>query len=159
MSDKISSEGALCQGTLFRYLGYINKAFSQQIELELQKRGYDDFQISNIWLLILIERFPNYPMNELAQVVHQSRANISIISKKLVQKGYVVKTHPENNKKVIYLVSTEKWLTLKPIVFMLVNELDQKIAKTLSESNYQVLLADLAKIVDFFKNEIAVGSK
>ncbi|WHQ37557.1 MarR family transcriptional regulator [Spiroplasma sp. SV19] len=152
-------EGELCQGRLFRYLGYINKAFSQQIENELQKQGYDDFQISNIWLLILIERYPTHTMNELAQVVNQSRANISIISKKLVQKGYIVKVHPENNKKVIYLTPTEKWLTLKPIVFMLVDELDQKIRQALSEPNYEILLADLEKIVAFFKSDIKLFSK
>ncbi|AOX44009.1 hypothetical protein S100390_v1c06720 [Spiroplasma sp. NBRC 100390] len=159
MSNKIGLEGELCRGRLFRYLGYINKAFSQQIENELQKHGFDDFQISNIWLLILIERFPNYTMNELAQVVNQSRANISIISKKLVHKGYVIKVHPENNKKVIYLAPTEKWFTLKPIVFMLVDELDQKIEQTLSELNYEKLLTDLEKIVTFFKNEIKPFSK
>lgn len=153
MMNKTGLEGELCRGRLFRYLGYINKVFSQQIEIELQKQGFDDFQISNIWLLILIERFPNYTMNELAQVVNQSRANISIISKKLVQKGYVVKVHPENNKKVIYLAPTEKWLTLKPIVFMLLDELDQKIEGTLSELNYEKLLSDLEKIVVFFKSE------
>ncbi|MFU0252584.1 hypothetical protein [Spiroplasma sp. Moj] len=41
-------ENEICGGLLFRYLGFINKAFTQQIENELQKQGYYDFQISNI---------------------------------------------------------------------------------------------------------------
>ncbi|WP_338992977.1 MarR family winged helix-turn-helix transcriptional regulator [Spiroplasma endosymbiont of Seladonia tumulorum] len=144
-------ENEVCDGLLFRYLGFINKAFTQQIENELQKQGYYDFQISNIWLLILIERFPDYTMNELAQVVNQSRANITIVSKKLVQKGYVVKNRPENNKKIIYLTLTEKWWKLKPIVFNLVNQLDQRIMQILSKPRYETLLADLGKIVELLK--------
>lgn len=146
-------ENEICGGLLFRYLGFINKAFTQQIENELQKQGYYDFQISNIWLLILIERFPDYTMNELAQVVNQSRANITIVSKKLVQKGYVVKNRPENNKKIIYLTLTEKWCKLKPIVFNLVNQLDQRIMQILSKPRYETLLADLGRIVELLKKE------
>ncbi|WP_342255718.1 MarR family winged helix-turn-helix transcriptional regulator [Spiroplasma endosymbiont of Poecilobothrus nobilitatus] len=146
-------ENEICGGLLFRYLGFINKAFSQQIENELQKQGYYDFQISNIWLLILIERFPDYTMNELAQVVNQSRANITIVSKKLVQKGYVVKNRPENNKKIIYLTLTEKWWKLKPIVFNLVNQLDQRIMQILSKPRYETLLADLGSIVELLKKK------
>lgn len=150
----MQSENETCGGLLFRYLGFINKAFSQQIENELQKQGYYDFQISNIWLLILIERFPDYTMNELAQVVNQSRANITIVSKKLVQKGYVVKNRPENNKKIIYLTLTEKWWQLKPIVFNLVNQLDQRIMQILSKPRYETLLADLGSIVELLKKEM-----
>ncbi|RUO86240.1 MarR family winged helix-turn-helix transcriptional regulator [Spiroplasma endosymbiont of Megaselia nigra] len=146
-------ENEICGGLLFRYLGFINKAFTQQIENELQKQCYYDFQISNIWLLILIERFPDYTMNELAQVVNQSRANITIVSKKLVQKGYVVKNRPENNKKIIYLTLTEKWWKLKPIVFNLVNQLDQRIMQILSKPRYETLLADLERIVELLKKE------
>ncbi|AXF96568.1 MarR family winged helix-turn-helix transcriptional regulator [Spiroplasma phoeniceum] len=146
-------ENEICGGLLFRYLGFINKAFTQQIENELQKQGYYDFQISNIWLLILIERLPDYTMNELAQVVNQSRANITIVSKKLVQKGYVVKNRPENNKKIIYLTLTEKWWKLKPIVFNLVNQLDQRIMQILSKPRYETLLADLGRIVELLKKE------
>ncbi|WP_348735275.1 MarR family winged helix-turn-helix transcriptional regulator [Spiroplasma endosymbiont of Ammophila pubescens] len=146
-------ENEICCGLLFHYLVFINKAFTQQIENELQKQGYYDFQISNIWLLILIERFPDYTMNELAQVVNQSRANITIVSKKLVQKGYVVKNRPENNKKIIYLTLTEKWWKLKPIVFNLVNQLDQRIMQILSKPRYETLLADLGRIVELLKKE------
>ncbi|ELL44565.1 MarR family winged helix-turn-helix transcriptional regulator [Spiroplasma melliferum] len=155
----MQSENETCGGLLFRYLGFINKAFSQQIENELQKQGYYDFQISNIWLLILIERFPDYTMNELAQVVNQSRANITIVSKKLVQKGYVVKNRPENNKKIIYLTLTEKWWQLKPIVFNLVNQLDQRIMQILSKPRYETLLADLGSIVELLKKEMTTSVK
>ncbi|WP_338955331.1 MarR family winged helix-turn-helix transcriptional regulator [Spiroplasma endosymbiont of Polydrusus cervinus] len=157
--EKIRPENEECGGTLFRYLGFINKVFSQQIENELQKHGYHDFQISNIWLLILIERFPDYTLNELAQVVHQSRANITIISKKLVQKGYIVKKRPENNKKSIYLTLTDKWRKLKPLVFKLVNELDQSIMVTLSAARYQTLLTDLATIAELLKKEMPTSLK
>lgn len=155
----MQSENETCGGLLFRYLGFINKAFSQQIENELQKQCYYDFQISNIWLLILIERFPDYTMNELAQVVNQSRANITIVSKKLVQKGYVVKNRPENNKKIIYLTLTEKWWQLKPIVFNLVNQLDQRIMQILSKPRYETLLADLGSIVELLKKEMTTSVK
>lgn len=155
----MQSENEKCGGLLFRYLGFINKAFSQQIENELQKQCYYDFQISNIWLLILIERFPDYTMNELAQVVNQSRANITIVSKKLVQKGYVVKNRPENNKKIICLTLTEKWWQLKPIVFNLVNQLDQRIMQILSKPRYETLLADLGSIVELLKKEMTTSVK
>ncbi|AHF61091.1 hypothetical protein P344_04020 [Spiroplasma mirum ATCC 29335] len=132
---------------ILRLIAYTNKICRSYVEERLKKAGFDDFQIRNMWLLKLVEHYPHQTLNKLANLANQSRTNITILSKRLTEKGYLDRYHPEDNKKVIYLKPTAKWQKIQPIIMRLMNELSLYIEQVITKERKLLLEQDLATLI------------
>ena len=81
------------------------------------KHAYDaeNFNMIEMHTLTYINDIPGITATELSRLWHKSKSSISQTVKKLVEAGYVEKSHSENNEKNALLYVTEKGQRLSNI--------------------------------------------
>lgn len=119
-------------------LVYYKKLFSAK------DREYQDLKAADVSLLEVIHHLNGPRYAELAKFVNMSLPNLTYRVNRLIEKGYVVRTADDKDKRVHTLTVTEKFLSIYGLDELFLRALIQDIYEDLSEEERQ--LAE--KIVD-----------
>ena len=92
-------------------------------------------------------------MKELAEKIHRTKANVTVLVDKLVECGYMNKEKSTEDNRVTYVTLTEKGKSLRPVFFSISKKLNRVTYGSLSEEEAESLETMLRKIHDGFPGE------
>lgn len=98
-------------------IGYISrtrKKAQKFLEQELKNHGLDELIPSHGSILsVLYENSGKLTMKELADMIRRDKSTLTSLTNRLVELGYIAKQKSEEDKRITYIVLTEKGKAIK----------------------------------------------
>ncbi len=98
------------------YLSKTRKKVANFLEEELRNHGLEELIPSHGSILsVLYEQNRKLTMREIADLIGKDKSTVTPLVNKLVDIGYIEKKKCKEDKRITYIVLTEKGETIKPI--------------------------------------------
>jgi DNA-binding MarR family transcriptional regulator len=138
--------------SMLKTADFLGKMFYMLINRKLNENGFGDMQAENIWLLMFVSDFNDFTLSELARFTNQSRANITMATKKLEANGYVERYQKAENKKAIFIKTTPKWEEVSAIIYKTYSSINENIYQKLGKEKVDQLTIDLFNVGEILKD-------
>lgn len=122
-------------------LVYYKKLFSAK------DREYQDLKAADVSLLEVIHHLNGPRYAQLAKFVNMSLPNLTYRVNRLIEKGYVVRTADEKDKRVHTLTVTEKFLCIYGLEELFLRALIQDIYEDLDEQEQKLTETLVNKLI------------
>lgn len=120
----------------------IKEKANELILYELQKRVEFDLSFSHADILNLLFDNQEYCLVQIANKIHKSKANVSVLIDKLESLGYISKRQSKEDSRMFLIKATQKTLDLKSIF------------EEISIIVFQKLFKDFSKAEELFIEEL-----
>lgn len=121
------------------------------IECELRKRGIDGLVVSHGNILdILYDNNGKLTMKEISEGINRSKSTVTQLVDKLLKSGYVTKEADLEDKRISYIVLTEKGLRIKNDFKEISKNVIGEFFKDFTEEEIEILLSLLDRVIDNF---------
>ncbi|NSL90130.1 MarR family winged helix-turn-helix transcriptional regulator [Chitinophaga solisilvae] len=142
---------ALRPNSLARYLSLIKKDADSRLTDKLQERGYVNFRLSDMVLLVNIDPYGTIN-NELAKKARISKQAMSKIVKSLIAEGFIgTRKHDTDNRASIIFI-TEKGKELMINASEAVEELTAFYTAVIGQDDMQQLKQILGRLLEGLEN-------
>jgi len=132
---------------LIYYISRIRKKSGRFIESFLESKGLKGIGASHGTILsALYSEKRALSMNEISKLIYRNKSTTTQLVNKLVTGGYVEKTRCKNDKRVSYVVLTDKGREIQPAFESISKKLIEKAYENFSEDEAKELLRLLKKL-------------
>ncbi len=141
------------------YLSKTKKKAIGFIESELENNGiYDLIPTHGNVLSVLYENDGKLPMKDIARMIGRDKSTVTPLISKLEKLGYVKKEKCETDKRVTYIVLTEKGKKIETVFKATSKKLIETVYEGFTEEEEETLLRLLKKINNNFGSSRKNGS-
>ena len=140
----------MSKGNAIALISRIREKSNRFIVRELEEHGITGIVPSHGDILHILLREERCTMTDLAQKIHRTKANVTVLIDKLVECGYVNKEKSAEDNRVTYITLTEKGKSLRPVFFYISKKLNKVAYGGLSDAEAESLETMLQKIHDGF---------
>jgi DNA-binding MarR family transcriptional regulator len=121
------------------------------IECDLRKRGIDGLVVSHGNILdILYDNNGKLTMKEISEGINRSKSTVTQLVEKLLKSGYVTKEADLDDKRISYIVLTEKGLEIKNDFKEISENVIREFFKDFTEEEAEILLSLLNRVINNF---------
>jgi len=133
------------------FISRIKKKMIKFIEKKLNENGMEDLipTHGNI-LTALYESNEKLTMSKIAQIIGKDKSTVTPLVDKLLYLGYIKKEKDEKDKRVTYIVLTDKSKQIESKFSAISNEVYTTAYKNFSQEEKETLLKLLKKLNDNF---------
>lgn len=117
---------------------------------ELEDHGITGIVPSHGDILNILFHEERCTMKDLAEKIHRTKANVTVLVDKLVECGYVKKEKSTDDNRVTFVTLTEKGKSLQPIFFYISKKLNKVVYGGMSDEDAGSLESMLWQIHDNF---------
>lgn len=118
------------------------------IECELRKRGIEGLVVSHGNILdILYDNNGKLTMKEISGGINRSKSTVTQLVDKLLKSGYVTKEADLDDKRISYIVLTEKGLRIKNDFREISENVIREFFKDFTEGETEILLTLLDRVI------------
>jgi DNA-binding MarR family transcriptional regulator len=143
----------MSKGNAIALISRIREKANRFIVHELEEHGITGIVPSHGDILHILMSEERCTMKELAEKIHRTKANVTVLVDKLVECGYVNKEKSTEDNRVTYVTLTEKGKSLRPVFFYISKKLNRVTYGSLSDAEAESLETMLRKIHDGFPGE------
>lgn len=135
------------------FISRTKKKMTDFIEKKLHENGMDDIITSsgNI-LTALYESNEKLTMSKIAKIIGKDKSTVTPLVYKLLSLGYIEKEKDEKDKRITYIVLTEKGKQLESKFNSISSEVYKTAYKNFSEEEKEIFLKLLKKLNNNFDN-------
>jgi len=135
------------------FISRTKKKMIEFIEKKLYENGMDDIVPSsgNI-LTALYEHNEKLTMSKIAKIIGKDKSTVTPLVSKLLSLGYIEKENDEKDKRITYIVLTEKGKQLESKFNAISSEVYKTAYKNFSEEEKEIFLKLLKKLNNNFDN-------
>lgn len=129
------------------FISQTKKKMVQFIEKRLEENGLEDLITSHGNILVaLYENGGKLPMGQIAKKIGKDKSTVTPLIQKLLKLGYIDKVRCQDDKRIMYIVLTDKGKQLKPRFDAISNQLYETAYKDFSPEEKTVFLRLLKKL-------------
>lgn len=129
----------------------IRSEIFNNIECELKKRGIDGLVVSHGNILdILYENNGKLTMKEISEGINRTKSTVTQLVDKLLVYGYVTKESDLADKRISYVVLTDKGLSIKRDFKEISEIVIKKIFYDFTQEEAKILLTLLDRVISNF---------
>lgn len=134
---------------------YINKTRKNTlrfIEDELKKNGITDLLASHITILLgLYDNSSGLTMKRITGLVNRDKSTVTQLINKLVDRGYVIRKKCIEDKRITYIILTDKAKEIEAVIRKIYESLIRRIYKDFKDEEIEGLLYLLRKLNNNFE--------
>ncbi len=140
------------------FISKIKKRMTEFIEKSLEEKGLDDLVPSygNI-LTVLYDNNGRLSMKAIGQLIGKDKSTITALVNKLLKLGYVKKEKCQDDRRVTYIIFTEKGKAIEGKVDDISKKVSLTTYKNFSKEEKEILLKLLKKMYNNFDIEYNVN--
>ena len=136
------------------FIGEIKTFTADFIEKELKSRGVHDLESSHGTILnILYYNNGRLPMKDISEQARRSKSTITQLIDRLIRSGYVRKENSEEDRRVYYIVLTDKAWALREAFGEISDKVNATFFRDFSELETEMFLKMLSKVMKNFEQE------
>lgn len=129
----------------------IRSEISSYIEIELKKRGIEGLVVSHGNILdILYENNGKLTMKEISEGIHRSKSTVTQLVDKLILHGYVTKETYAEDKRIYYIVLTDKGMDIKKDFKEISDKVIEVFFKGFTDEETETLLSLINRVIGNF---------
>lgn len=140
-------------GNAIALISRIREKANRFIVRELEEQGIAGIVPSHGDIMVVLFKEKRCTMKELAEKIHRTKPNVTVLVEKLVAYGYVAKEKSSEDNRITYITLTEKGRNLKPIFVSISDKMQKIVYGTFSEEDAERLEQMLQTIQDEFSAE------
>jgi MarR family transcriptional regulator, organic hydroperoxide resistance regulator len=138
------------KGNAIMLISRIREKANRLIVHELEEHGITGIVPSHGDILYFLYLVKRCTMKDLAEKIHRSKPNVTVLINKLVEYGYVIKEKSADDNRVTYISLTEKGEGLRPVFIDVSKILQKAVYGGLSEEESESLEKLLQKVYEEF---------
>jgi MarR family transcriptional regulator, organic hydroperoxide resistance regulator len=138
------------QGNAIALISRVREKANRYIVRELEDHGIDGIVPSHGEILYTLFNQDRCTMKELAEKIHRSKPNVTVLVEKLSDLGYIKKEKSSQDSRVTYISLTEKGQSLRPVFFYITNKMQKIVYGSFSEKDAELFENMLLTIRDAF---------
>ncbi len=127
--------------------------YNKKIATLLKEAGIDDVESSYGGIIFYLLKHEMLTMQQLAKHINRDKSTVTVLVRKLEQKGYVNTKSCENDKRVKYIMLTEKARGLERTFKEISKKVNELIWEGVSEEVAEQFITVLLKISQNIKGE------
>ncbi len=137
------------------YISKTKKKMQKFIEQKLKENQIDDLVPSygNIFTA-LYEHGGRLRMSEISNLVNKDKSTVTVLVNKLIERKYIQKQFSKADKRVIYIVLTEKGRAFEPIYKAISAEINSVAFEGFEDEEKETFLRLLKKVNNNFGRRI-----
>jgi len=120
---------------------------------KLNNNGIKELAPSHGDILAVLYFYGKSTMKEIADKIHRTKPTVTVLVDKLEKLEFVKREHSEKDNRYTYVTLTQKGKNFRPIFENISNNLNEKMFKNISDSDYEILEKLLNKILENIKKE------
>ncbi|MBP6062830.1 MAG: MarR family transcriptional regulator [Fusobacteriaceae bacterium] len=131
--------------TIGRYIGKISRRAHLFLTKELSEHNCD-IAPGQLMFLMLLYSTDGVRQDEFSQTFNIDKGNTTKSIKKLEEQGFIFRVRNSEDKRAYNVYLSEKAIELKPVIFSILQKLDDLLGKNLTDKEYEQLISLLKKI-------------
>lgn len=133
------------------YMAKIYEEGNRFIIDRLNKNGIKGLVPSHGDVLAILYKDGKSTMKEIADKIHRTKPNVTVLVNKLERLGYVKREESKTDKRYTYIVLTQKGKNFEPVFKDISKKLNKKLYTNFSDNEYEKLEACLKKALKNLK--------
>jgi DNA-binding MarR family transcriptional regulator len=137
---------AISEANFLYSITYIRQRLFRFLSRELAKRGIGEIAPSYGDILFVLDQKGTVTMQEVARHTIKDKSTVSSVINKLEAGGYIVKERDAADGRYTNLTLTPKARKLRPVLFEISKEMNEKLFEGFTEEEKQTLFRLMEKI-------------
>ena len=133
------------------YISKIQEKGNRFIVEQLNKNGIKELVPSHGDILAVLYKDGKTTMKEIADKIHRTKPNVTVLVNKLERLGYVKREESKTDKRYTYIVLTQKGKNFEPVFKDISKKLNKKLYTNFSDNEYEKLETCLKKALKNLK--------
>lgn len=130
------------------YISKIHEKGNRFVIEQLNKNGIKELVPSHGDILAVLYKDGKSTMKEIADKIHRTKPNVTVLVNKLERLGYVKREDSKTDSRYTYIVLTQKGKKFEPVFKDISKKLNKKLYKNFSDNEYEKLETCLKKALN-----------
>lgn len=133
------------------HLNKAKKIMHQYVDVQLKKEGFGDLVSAYTDIVtVLFMNEGKLKMNEISHMVGKDKSTVTVLINRLIDKGYVQKEKSTLDKRVTYVILTDKALSHKAALESIASEVTDIAFKGFTDEEHDLFKSGLIKLEENF---------
>ncbi len=127
--------------------------YNKKVNNLLKAQGVNDIESSYGGIIFFLLEHESLTMQQLAKLINRDKSTLTVLVKKLIQRGYANTKTCEADRRVKYITLTDKAKNLKSVFIDVSKQTNKQIWQNISEEEASQFITTLLKMKENIKGE------